>query len=91
MWSYNDKFYRGPVKVERVEFDVRVARWNLINLTKFYDDHVMVAELLREAELYDECLKVAADAKVYGDKKILLDRIIGLAQQHDHKPFKISD
>ena len=91
MWAYNDKFYRGAVKVERSEFDIRVARWNLVHLTKFYDDHVMVAELLREAEMYDECLKVAADADVYGDEKILLERIVELAQKQDHKPFKISD
>lgn len=91
MWAYNDKFYRGAVKVERSEFDIRVARWNLVHLTKFYDDHVMVAELLREAEMYDECLKVAADADVYGDEKILLERIVELAQKQEHKPFKISD
>lgn len=72
--------------MERSEFDIRVARWNLVHLTKFYDDHVMVAELLREAEMYDECLKVAADADVYGDEKILLERIVELAQKQDHKP-----
>jgi hypothetical protein len=42
MWAYNDKFYRGAVKVERSEFDIRVARWDLVHLTKFYDDHLEI-------------------------------------------------
>lgn len=89
MWAYNDKFYRGQVEVERSEFDIKVARWNLLNLTKFYDDPLMVAELLREAELYDDCLEVAATAEVDGNQRILLDKIVKLAQSQEYKPFKI--
>ena len=91
MWAYNDKFHRNSQNAIPTDFDKRVARWNLINLTGFYEDPVMVAELLREAEMYDDCLKVAASANVDIDDRKILDRIIELAQQQDNKPFKISD
>ena len=91
MWAYNDKFHRNSQNAIPTDFDKRVARWNLINLTGFYEDPVMVAELLREAEMYDDCLKVAASANVDIAARQILDRIIELAQQQDNKPFKISD
>jgi hypothetical protein len=89
LWAYNDKFYRNPSQEKPTEFDLRVAKWNLLNLTKFYEDPVMIAELLREAGMFDECLEVASEAEVSEEQNNILDKIIRLAQEQDNRPFKI--
>ena len=89
LWAYNDKFYRNPTVEKPTEFDLRVAKWNLLNLTKFYEDPVMIAELLREAGMFDECLDVASKAKVCEEQINVLDKIIRMAQDHDNRPFMI--
>ena len=91
MWAYNDKFYRSNSGDVPSEFDVKVAKWNLINLTQFYNDSIMICELLREAGLFEDCLKEAADAMVDEQSKAVLDRIVTLAKQEDKRPFKIAD
>lgn len=92
IWAYNDKFYRGSSDAVPSEFDIHLAKWNLVNLTRFYNDPVMVSELLREAGMYDDCLKVAESAQLEEqDSILLLDRIVSLAQQKINRPFKISE
>ena len=89
-WAYNDNFYRGSPSDIPTDFDKRVARWNLLNLTGFYENPVMISELLREAEMYEDCLKVATSAEVNKDNKPMLDKIISLAQKKDNRPFMIT-
>ena len=91
MWAYNDKFYRSNSGDVPSEFDVKVAKWNLINLIQFYNDSIMICELLREAGLFEDCLKEAVDAMVDEQSKAVLDRIVTLAKQEDKRPFKIAD
>ena len=49
----------------------------------------MIAELLREAGMFDECLDVASKAEVSEEQINILDKIIRLAQEHDNRPFMI--
>ena len=89
MWAYNDTFYRGQ-GAQPSDFDKSVARWNLLNLTGFFEDPVMIAELLREAEMYEDCLKVISEAQVDDpDAMAVMARIKGLAESGDNKPFKL--
>lgn len=88
-WAYNDKFYRNSSNAAPTDFDKRVSKWNLLNLTRFYEDPVMISELLREAEMYEDCLKVATSAEVDIENKPILDKIIALAQKKDNRPFEI--
>ena len=89
MWAYNDTFYRGQ-GAQPSDFDKSVARWNLLNLTGFFEDPVMIAELLREAEMYEDCLKFISETQVNDpDAMAMLARIKGLAEAGDNKPFKL--
>mgnify|MGYP003294253600 FL=1 len=91
MWAYNDTFYRSGSSRVPTEYDRAVAKENLIRLSEFYQDPIVVAEFLREAEMYDECLqlagKIAPDAE--GFERVVLGKVIDLALKQDNKPFKI--
>ena len=49
----------------------------------------MIAELLREAGMFEECLEVASRAEVPEEQNSILDKIIQLAQEQDNRPFMI--
>lgn len=97
MWAYNDTFYRDPEGPEPTDLDKKVARWNLSRLMGFTNNPIELTEYLREAEYYDECLRLvekaesALGAELSEEDKDILARIAELARQHDCKPFKISD
>ena len=50
----------------------------------------MIGELLREAEMYEDCLKFISETQVDDpDAMAMLARIKGLAEAGDNKPFKL--
>lgn len=89
LWAYNDFFYRENEQRIPAEDDKMIAKWNLLHLTNFFRDPIMIAELLREAEMFDECLKVANKASLNIKNNPMLEHIVTLAESQNNKPFKI--